>query len=142
MSIDGGLRQLFPKHIAGHWQSIESLGTGGGTPDVNFCTNGVEGWIEYKTTGGWRVSMRPLQPAWIERRVRNGGRVFIAVRARKEGGRKSRDELWLIAPSAVRLLVTESLLDLPPDVVLCRFAGGPARWDWTAVANMLVAHKN
>jgi hypothetical protein len=70
--------------------SIEST-VGPGVPDVNY----VDGWIEVKCieAGRWKRAQgsdkpvrlnHPLSPeqiAWIKRRGKRGGRVFVAVRA-------------------------------------------------------------
>lgn len=58
-----------------------------GTPDVNFCIEMTEGWIELKHTAAppARAStavfknggLRDEQIVWIHTRVRRGGRVFI-----------------------------------------------------------------
>src|SRR4051812_1390886 len=103
--IDGGLRKLFREHVPGDWTSIESGSTSGGIPDSNFCIPvarrgylAVEGWIEFKQTKGHAVTLAPAQVGWISRRVRNGGRVWIAVRQQAPAGprREARDALWLI----------------------------------------------
>lgn len=132
MSTDGSLRQLYRKHLPMiDWQPVETWSTGRGVPDVNFCVNGIEGWIENKITSGWKVKVRPEQVGWAERRTRAGGRVFIAVRAKGP----ERDELWLLRAGAARLLVEGARLTaLPSEAVLGRWLGGPARWDWNAFA--------
>lgn len=89
--IDGGLRKLFRQQLRWDWQAIESGITGSGIPDSNYCTDGVEGWLEFKRTLGWTVSFQPYQVPWIMRRCRAGGRVHVAVRQVRRGG----DVLWL-----------------------------------------------
>jgi hypothetical protein len=131
--IDDGLRLLFRQRLpAVDWQAIETGGTGKGVPDLNGCMDGNEVWIEMKMTAHWAVQkMRPEQVAWIERRVRHGGRVFVAVR-------RAHDELWLLAPGAARpLIMGVRLSDLPADLILGRWSGGPARWNWAEVAFLL-----
>lgn len=132
--IDGGLRKEFATRIpAAHMQSIETGGTGRGVPDTNYCLRGVEGWIEFKATKHWKIDKTeslPLQVAWIERRVRAGGRVFVVVR-------RAGSELWLLRPEAARALVTLSLRDLPPSTVLGRWHGGPGAWPWGEIAQIL-----
>ena len=126
--VDGGLRQLIRKHIPqADWQAIESGTTGGGIPDLNGCFDGVEFWIECKATAGWRVKIRPAQVAWTERRMRHGGRVFLAVlRARKE--------LWLFPADSMRALCQCRVDQVP---ALGHWSGGPSRWPWELVQNRL-----
>jgi hypothetical protein len=135
--IDGGLRGLFQRHLLGwHWQAIETGGTGRGVADLNGCCDGREVWLEMKQTSSWKVSsFYPEQVAWAERRARAGGRVLVAVR---QTGRE-RDDLWLLAPGAARLLIDRTRLDkVPSDLLLGRWEGGPARWDWDGVCSCLV----
>jgi len=94
--------------------------TESGIPDLHGLHAGVDFWVECKQTKGWAVVLRPMQIAWILRRVRNGGRCFIAVRRKK-------NELWLIDGSGVRLLAQRGL---PRGKV---WYGGPSRWDWPSV---------
>lgn len=130
---DGELHKFFLRNLVYvHWQRIETGSTGRGIPDMNGCAAGQEIWIENKKADHWAVEIRPEQVGWIERRVRAGGRVFIAVR-------RARTELWLLAPSAARVLATprKGLRDLSPNQVLGRWEGGPALWDWRAVQGLL-----
>lgn len=156
---DDGLRPIFKSHLellGFHMQSVETGGTGQGIPDTNFCVNdpahcppigrtfsGIEGWVEYKSTSGWTVDLRPEQIGWIERRVRVGGRVLIAVRRRHGGGpRLGRpvDELHLL-PGRVARLARIGGLRAPEvlEAALGRWCGGPSRWDWDRVAEALIA---
>ena len=141
---DDGLRRLFKTELEMlqfHCQSVETGGTGQGIPDTNFCCRGVEGWIEYKATDGHAVTLRPEQIGWIERRVRCGGRVFIAVRRRHEGGARRGlpvDELHLIPGYAARQARLGGLRD--PEVLSARLGlwqGGPSKWCWAEVAECL-----
>lgn len=137
---DANLRQLEMKWLKNvHWQPIETWSTGQGVPDVNGCSNGVEAWIENKWTKGWKVDTSPHQIAWIERRVRNGGRVFIAVRRLTVAGpRKGKavDELYLFKGADVRLLAELGIgyckADFSEARSLLSCEGGPAAWDWNA----------
>lgn len=150
--IDGGLRQLFRKHLPlADWQSVETGGTGRGVPDSNYCFPnpsggfGTEGWIEFKTTEGYAVRLRPEQIAWMCRRARRGGRVFVAVRRWCSAGprREAADELWLVAGAGGPELLTVGLGGLtstprgPKWPLLGAWHGGPARWHWPAVAALL-----
>ncbi len=55
---------------------IENV-AGAGLPDLNWCIDGVEVWIELKIYTRKRVLLRKLQYAWSIRRSRYGGRVYI-----------------------------------------------------------------
>jgi len=146
--IDGGLRQLFRAKLPGFdWVSIESGSTGGGIPDSNYCvrTNditGIEGWIEHKQTDGWAVTLRPEQVGWIARRVRCGGRVWVAVRRRTVGGPRqgeAADQLWLLhGRHAVAAKATGLRGPWATPGTVHTWHGGPAAWDWRAIAAVLV----
>lgn len=146
---DGGLRALFRQNlVAGwHWQSVEMGMRASGVPDSNYCFSerlsrpGIEGWIEFKQTHGFTPSVRPGQVAWIERRLRCGGRAFVATRRWCDAGarREEADELWLVAGAGVRHLKDAGLLGMPAALLLGCWRGGPARWDWPAVAAVLRA---
>lgn len=147
--IDGGLRQLFRTNLPQFdWCSIESGSTGGGIPDMNYCTRvygddadgyGKEGWLELKQTPGHRVTLRPEQVGWISRRVRAGGRVWIAVRQQAPAGprREARDALWLIPGADAKLALTSGLASPTGAVRWSCWHGGPARWDWPQIAAQL-----
>ncbi|WP_321471058.1 hypothetical protein [uncultured Paludibaculum sp.] len=69
-----------PAHSPGvDWMRLENL-VGTGMPDINGCLNGVETWVETKLVKGNRLRFEPTQPAWIMKRVRHGGRVFVFAR--------------------------------------------------------------
>lgn len=146
-SSDGGLRPLFRQHVTGcDWQSVETAITGGGVPDSNYCLvgddgSGVEGWVEFKQTSGWAVTLRPEQVGWITRRCRYGGRVFIAVRRQNAGGVRRGDpvdELWLLRGSYARELLDRGLKHGPAEAILGRWMGGPSQWDWDSVRHHLL----
>jgi hypothetical protein len=59
-----------------HFQRIET-NVGLGVPDVNGCGDGVEFWLELKVSSNKQSSLSKYQKAWIIRRGRVGGRVFI-----------------------------------------------------------------
>jgi hypothetical protein len=60
-----------------------------GMPDVNYCMDGVEGWIELKAPPlpkrdrtalmSYGHKLKPMQIRWIKRQLRAGGRVFILL---------------------------------------------------------------
>ena len=125
--MDGRLRQLFKKHLPDFdWQSID-LTSGRGVPDTNCCYQGTEFWIEHKATQGRRVIVRPEQVAWIERRIRHGGKVFIAVRRK--------DELYLLHGASARQLACG---EWPERTALGCWHGGPARWCWQEIKQILL----
>jgi hypothetical protein len=118
-----------------HWQSIESGATGGGIPDLNGCFAGVEVWIECKRATGKTLTrcseIRPTQIAWAERRVRHFGRVFLAIRRHD----KTIDELLLYPASALRQFHDGAWLGEIKPLIQC--AGGPAKWHWNTIEQML-----
>lgn len=131
--VDGDLRHLFKKHIVGHWISLESGSTSGGIPDSSFCIDGSEGLIEYKQTHAWAVSFRPTQIPMILGRATTGGRIWIAVRRwkRTDGA----DQLWMVHGRHVVHLARHGLGPTIPGAHC--WAGGPKRWDWRAVSELL-----
>ena len=131
--MDGRLRQLFQQRLPEfHWQAVETGGTGLGIPDLNFCCTGIEGWIELKQTQAWRVRVSPEQVGWAERRLRHGGRVFVAVR-RKD------TELYLLTGSAMRALAQGD--EKLPALALAFWTGGPHNWDWVDIKSLLLLQK-
>jgi hypothetical protein len=135
--MDGGLRSLFNKHLPTvDGQSVETAMTGGGVPDWNYCVDGREGWVEMKKTDGWAVEVRADQVGWIERRVRHGGRVLVAVRRKLAAGPRrgpAVDELWLFHGRAIRSIKERGLVAPYPPDHFGTWGGGPAAWDWDAV---------
>jgi hypothetical protein len=130
---DGDLRAIFRRRLPDFdWQSIETGSTGRGIPDSNYCRDGAEGWIEFKAAKAWAVGLRPEQCGWILRRTRHGGRGWIAVR-RKD------DELWMMWGRWAAELKAHGLrgLQMTPLDDLWMWNGGPARWDWTRIAQLL-----
>ena len=76
-----GMVEAFPQI---HWQRIENT-TGVGVPDINFCLDGVEVWVEDKWTPskkGARFShpLTPSQCGWILKRVHSGGSAWVLAR--------------------------------------------------------------
>lgn len=139
MSVDDGLRILFHTHLRAdfHWQAIETGGTGKGIPDSNYCSRGVEGWVEFKATSAWAVDLMTEQVGWHTERYARGGRTFVAVRRRNQGGVRLGDpvdELWIYPGSLARELRRQGLKNMAP-ALYC--VGGPSRWDWRAAARLL-----
>jgi len=126
---DGELRKIFRKHLRGFdLQAIETGSTGGGVPDQNYCKNHIEGWVEGKACSHWRITIRPMQVGWAERRIRHGGRVFVAVR-------RVDVELWMFHGSLMRAL-QDARIDALPN--LGHWTGGAARWDWDQIEQILL----
>lgn len=98
---------------------------------------GIEGWIELKRAEANAVDITPEQVGWAERRLRAGGRVFLAVRQQSTAGPRkgpARDVLWLFRGSATRLVKEHGLAGATP---LGQWVGGPAAWQWTVVEKYL-----
>lgn len=142
---DGGLRQTFRKYLPFiHWQSIEVPSIAKGVPDCNGCYDGVDFWCENKKTAGYIIGLRPEQVAWLDRRGRCGGTVYIAVRRMaKKGPRRGpgTDELWLLDGRASReinkLKSLAAVKMARPELVLGVWGGGPSHWLWNEVASAL-----
>ena len=151
MSIDDGLRPLIREHLPTvDWQSIESGLTGQGIPDLSGAHPDCgDFWVECKATSAWSVSVRVEQVAWAERRIRHGGRVFLAVRRRHDGGLRKGpavDELWLYWGGHTRHVRRHGLGN--PDAGVTYVAspllverGGPSRWDWSRVLDSLTTYR-
>ena len=138
---DGGLRNIFRQRITGlevHFQLVEMASIAQGVPDINYCIQGAEGWIENKQTHHWAVKFRPQQPGWIHKRVRAGGRVWIAVR-RWQNGRPNGeyDELWLVPGRLAIVCATEGLQAVAAESYVC--ANGPHVWDWRRVRRIITS---
>lgn len=137
---DGGLRALFKAKLPHFdWTHIETGSIAQGVPDANACYNGNEFWIEYKLTKTDRVAFRNLQPQWIHRRVRHGGKVWIAARKKHDGGArlgKPMDTLFLFHGSRVLDIVQHGLhLSLTAGI----WYNGPGCWDWQEIGETLIS---
>ena len=127
--MDGELRKIFHSTIRqAMWTAVETGTTAAGVPDSEYCfPGGICGWVEHKRTEGWAVVINPQQVAWISRRIRYGGRCFIAVR-------RKRVELWLVAGQDAQILSEGGLRAIRP---IGSWSGGPSRWDWRAIESAL-----
>jgi hypothetical protein len=133
---DGGLRSLFRKELKSwQWSTIEVGATAGGIPDSEFCTYfGIQGWIEFKFTKIYYVSIKPLQVAWLMRRCRLGGNAFIAVRRTPTAAiHNGADELWLMRGHQAEALCKEGLEGVH---AIC-WHGGPSNWNFDEVSLFL-----
>lgn len=85
------LRRNLPKvGLPLHLQRVENT-AGVGTPDVNYCVGGIDGWLELKAWERARFSgrftipkLRPDQAAWLTARCRAGGRAYLLCRINKD----------------------------------------------------------
>ena len=129
---DGGLRGMFFKNLkAGiQWTPIETGEIISGVPDSEFISEtGVSGWIEFKSTPSFSIKFRPAQPAWIHRRARYRGRVFIAViRAKKE--------LWIVPGDYVLILKAKGL-NAVKDTAFIN-VNNPGKWNWKAIRRFIL----
>lgn len=131
MSIDGGLRSTFREKLPRfHFQSIENT-IGRGCPDSNYCFDGIEGWIEYKKTSGWKIKLRPEQIGWHLRRSRAGGKTFVAVLRIS----KKQKQLWIFRGEQSAELKSLGLRGVKPALME---EGEPSRWDWERIAKILL----
>ena len=76
-----GMVAAFPRV---HWQRIENS-VGAGVPDVNFCLDSLEHWVECKwvpSVSGARFShpLTSMQCGWISARVHAQGSAWILAR--------------------------------------------------------------
>ncbi len=63
-----------------------------GVPDVNWCIQGVEGWLELKHVPKWParptsrvdVGLRPSQRDWLKDRWRCGGNAYVLAQVGRE----------------------------------------------------------
>jgi hypothetical protein len=140
---DAGLRALITTHlcmindISVHHQPIETALMAAGVPDLNSCWRGQEFWIECKKTSGWTCPLSEFQVGWALRRIRAGGKVFIATRRCCPGGTRTEeaDELWLHSGRNALVLRTDGLKAAAPLIVT---TGGPNNWNWQRVGRILV----
>ncbi len=120
-----------------HWISVETGLTAPGCPDSNACCDGVEIWVELKSTASRRIVFQPFQPPWIHRRVRHGGNVWIMVRQKHDGGVRIGppiDSLWLFFGDVVLELFTHGL---ESTLMSGRWDGGPRNWNWSEIDALL-----
>jgi hypothetical protein len=134
-AADDGLRPLFFKHLKRdcQWTPIETGDITGGVPDAEFMfEGGHQGWIEFKATDGWKPVFRPLQVAWIDRRSRLHGNVWIATRRRV----KQVDDLYITPGYHVKDLSANGFTESVLTDSYC-FTGGPKKWIWSAIRRVL-----
>jgi len=139
MTTDGGLNGYIQDNMKFvDWQRIETGGTGRGIPDLNGCYRGVEIWIELKQTEAWSVAIRSEQVGWAEKRMRYGGRVFLATRRHHDGGPrkgKAEDQIWIHRGSDIRHVLKNGLDNGPKPLIMCE--GGKNRWLWPVITEIL-----
>lgn len=89
-----------------------------GIPDVNYCIEGIEGWIELKVGrnrrcpfNGRNKGLRASQRRWMRNRLRYNGRVFVLVAVGPW--------IYLFRAKEALLLTAESTLDDFQRLALC-----------------------
>jgi hypothetical protein len=95
------------------YQRIETGSTGRGIPDVNYCHQGGEFWVELKIVKGRSIDLSPEQVAWHFRRTRAGGKTFIIARDKFDGPRKGKGDIIYIWPGCDVVPLKEKGLDCP-----------------------------
>lgn len=78
-----------------------------------------------KKVTGWRITISPEQIAWLARRSRAGGRVFIAARKQQHI-----QGFWLFPGTAGRQLATTRVTEVP---ALIQAKGNPGAWPWAEI---------
>jgi hypothetical protein len=141
---DKGLRGIvqrnLPKASGWLWTPIETM-THAGVPDSFWAhqPTGLSGWVEHKATGGWAVSVRPHQIAWMERHAHAGVRCCFLIRASGAGSASGKgDALWAVAGAYARVLNEQGLGELPPEALLGVWTGQPTRWNWPEIQSLLL----
>jgi hypothetical protein len=89
MSPERNFWRLIRDHLPGHKERVENAAVSG-FPDVNGCSKGAEYWVELKAPNVRTVTpddvdrveklLEDTQYVWHNRRVRQGGRVFVAIK--------------------------------------------------------------
>lgn len=121
-----------------HWQGLELGLMASGVPDTNGCYQGQEFWVEFKWTDTYAVGLEALQVGWILRRMRAGGRVFVATWRETAGGPRSgpaESALFIHEGWDAAVLRAEGLLGAPPVLIV---EGPQSTWDWGLVQATLV----
>lgn len=113
---------------------------GKGCPDTNICADGVDNWIECKhiSAEDGLVPLEPPQIGWILRRMRNGGRVFVATWVEHAGGARKGEavsRLVLHEGWDAPTIRSEGLGAAPPVAI---FEGQPGDWDGEEIRAVLV----
>lgn len=138
---DGGLRQMLRQYMpSAQWTTIETAMVAHGVPDNEYCfAGGVQGWLELKWTDGWAVTVRPDQVAWIHRRYRQGGRVWVMVRRQRaiSALKAAADELWLVHGRDVETLQVRGLRGVVDSLTTGSWHGGPSAWRWDQIEERL-----
>lgn len=125
------LKDHFPREV--HSQRVETGGVGTGVPDVNLCSKaGGEVWWELKMIRGHKVNLSPQQVAWIWKRHKCGGAVFIIARHRVEGVRLGNiDRLYIWSGDSAMEVATKGIKAVPLKVF-------DAPYDWKSIMNTIL----
>lgn len=95
----------------GHFERIESHETAIGTPDVNYCINGYNNYIELKHTKSEKKGfiLRPSQCGWFRKRVKAGGQPWLLAQSDIPG--KSRGIVLIAGTNVPPLVHTINIMD-------------------------------
>ena len=110
------LRDKMKFYPRDRWDRMEN-GVGVGMPDINFCMNGKEGWIEIKSPTEPKRPDTPLfgsnhpvsqeQKNWFKRQALAGGRAYVLI---------GTDKRWLLIhgkhADAVNILTVDDLIGI------------------------------
>lgn len=82
------VKKAFKEMGAGvHVSWIESHATALGVPDLNYCLDGTEGWLELKASPD--IEIRASQVIWMKEHIKSGGHPLFFFRW---------DNMFLIVP--------------------------------------------
>tara|TARA_R110000765_G_scaffold19517_6_gene51134 strand:+ start:3553 stop:3969 length:417 start_codon:yes stop_codon:yes gene_type:complete len=129
-----GFKKLFVGHLGTdvHYQHIETGSVGTGIPDTNFCHEGREQWIEFKVVVGKQVGLMPTQVAWIWKRTKAGGHVWVIARDKYDGVRKGKGDTIYMWPGAEVREVKEHGVDHPAHGIYHK------PFDWPTIMGQLL----
>ena len=81
MKKESALRKTFKKLLSKdpdvHLTWVESHSTAIGAPDLQYCCNDVEGWLELKS--GPDIEVRATQARWMKDHIESGGRPLFFI---------------------------------------------------------------
>lgn len=121
-----GLVAALPAPV--HVQRLEPGSAAPGVPDVNICAAGNEIWVENKLVSrGRKVStLTPGQVAWLTRRAKCGGRVWVLCL-------HAPTDAILLWPGSQAAQLLERGTSLSPSLLLA------PPWDYESLARTMLA---
>ncbi len=134
--------QLLKKHMPcgrDRLDRIENV-VGVGTPDVNFCINGVDGWIEMKsprheplreTSKLLTKHNHPLnqdQKNWFLRQCNAGGRAFILICTNKR---------WMLVDGSLADVINDMTVDELWDQACWKYNKPISKMSWDILRTVL-----